>query len=175
MAKISGEALVNGAIQKIQDLYTSIFPNIPFEYTYLEEDFDRMHQQEQRISQLFNLFAGILLFISCLGLFGLSTFTVERRTKEIDIRKVLGANIQMIVRLLTRDFLILVLISFFIAIPIIWYVMQRWLEGYAYKVEIEWWMYGTAGLLALMIAIFTVSFQSVRAAMANPVKALRNE
>jgi putative ABC transport system permease protein len=121
------------------------------------------------------VFAIIAVVISCLGLFGLTAFTAERRAKEIGIRKVLGASIAGITRLLTKDFLKLVLIAVVIASPVAWYVMSKWLQDFAYRINISWWMFITAGLLVVVIAIITVSFQAIKAAIANPVKSLRTE
>ena len=124
---------------------------------------------------IFNGFAGLTVLVSCLGLFGLVAFTTERRTKEIGIRKVLGASILGIVTLLARDFLKLVLIAIVIASPIAWYAMNKWLQDFAYKINIEWWVFALAGFLAVGIALLTVSFQSVKAALMNPVKSLKTE
>ncbi len=151
------------------------FPETPFAYSFLDESFDRLYQTERKAGQLFNVFAGIAVLISCLGLFGLATFSAERRTKEIGIRKVLGASVSSIVALLSKDFLKLVLFAIVLASPIAWYVMNRWLQDFAYKVDIQWWVFALAGLLAVSIALLTVSFQSIKAALANPVKSLRSE
>jgi putative ABC transport system permease protein len=124
---------------------------------------------------LFNFFAGIAIFISCLGLFGLATYTAQVKTKEIGIRKVLGASVASIVELLSKDFLKLVIIAIVIATPLAWWAIHKWLEGFAYRTDIPWWIFAIAGLLALLIALVTVSFQAVKAAVANPVKSLRSE
>ncbi|GAA4399923.1 ABC transporter permease [Nibrella viscosa] len=142
---------------------------------FLDQNYARRYESDQRRGQLFLVSAGLAIFIACLGLFGLATFTAQRRTKEIGIRKVLGASVPGLVSMLSRDFLKLVLIAFFIATPIAWYAMNRWLQDFAYKVNIEWWMFALAGLLAVGIALVTVSFQSVKAALTNPVKSLRAE
>jgi putative ABC transport system permease protein len=151
------------------------FPERPFEYTFLDEDFNKMYQTEQRAGMLFILFAGIAIFIACLGLFGLVTFVASQRTKEIGIRKVLGASVAGITGLLAKDFLKLVIIAIVIASPIAYYFMQKWLADYAYHVEIQWWMFAVAGMAAVSIAFLTVCFQSIKAALANPVKSLRSE
>ena len=124
---------------------------------------------------LYRVFAGLCVFIACLGLFGLSAFTAEARTKEIGVRKVLGASVSSIVALLSKDFLKLVLIAILIASPIAWWAMNRWLQDFTYRISIEWWVFALAGLLAVGIALLTVSFQSVKAALMNPVKSLRSE
>jgi putative ABC transport system permease protein len=123
----------------------------------------------------FYVFAGLSLFIACLGLFGLSTFVVKRKVKEIGVRKVLGASVSGIVQLLSKDFMKLVLIALVIASPLAWYFMNNWLKDFAYRVEIHWWIFLVAGMVALLIALITISFQSIRAALANPVNSLRSE
>jgi putative ABC transport system permease protein len=152
-----------------------INPNSPFEYTFLDQDFQRNYEKEARIEQLIRYFALIGIFIACLGLFGLATFTAEQRIKEIGIRKVLGASVPNIVQLLSKDFVILVIVSILIASPIAWWVMNKWLQDFAYRINIEWWVFALAGVMSLLIALLTVSFQAVKAAVANPVKSLRTE
>ncbi len=141
----------------------------------LNEAFDQHYRAEVRFGQLFIYFAGLAIFIACLGLLGLISYTIVQRTQEIGIRKVLGATESSIVRLLSQDFLALVLLAFVIASPIAWYALQQWLKGFAYRVAIPWWIFGLAGLSATLIAMLTVSVQSVKAATANPVDSLRNE
>ncbi len=162
-------------VGQVQRLWHEQFPDKPFTYAFLDDTFNRTYQAETRTGQVFGWFAGLAVLISCLGLFGLATFTAEQRTKEIGVRKVLGASVSGIVALLSKDFLKLVLIAIVIASPIAWYAMNRWLQGFAYKIDIEWWMLALAGLLAVGIALLTVSFQSVKAALMNPVKSLRSE
>ncbi|GGB87648.1 ABC transporter permease [Dyadobacter sediminis] len=147
----------------------------PFEYTFLDEQFAAQYKSEQIFSKVFGLFTFLSIFITCLGLFGLAAFTAEQRTKEIGVRKVLGASVASIVALLSKDFLMLVLIALVIASPVAWYAMNYWLEAFAYRIEIQWWMFVLAGSLAIAIAFFTVFFQSVKAALLNPVKSLRSE
>ena len=149
--------------------------DMPFAYSFLNERFNTMYVSEQRVGQLFSIFAGLAVLIACLGLFGLAAFTTRQRTKEIGVRKVLGASVSSIVALLSKDFLKLVLIAIVIASPIAWWAMNRWLQDFAYRTEIEWWVFALAGLLAVGIALLTVSFQSIRAALMNPVKSLRSE
>jgi ABC-type antimicrobial peptide transport system permease subunit len=141
----------------------------------MSESFDLLYKSEQRTGRLFNIFAGIAIIISCLGLFGLATFTAEQRVKEIGVRKVLGASVTNITALLSRDLLKLVLIGNLIAWPVAWYLMHKWLENFAYQINISLWVFLLAGVLALLIALLTVSYQSVKAALANPVKSLRSE
>jgi len=147
----------------------------PFEYTFLDEQFAAQYRSEQIFSKVFGLFTFLSIFITCLGLFGLAAFTAEQRTKEIGVRKVLGASVVSIVTLLSKDFISLVLIALIIASPIAWYGMSHWLDTFAYKIRIQWWMFILAGLLAMLITFLTVLFQSVRAALLNPVKSLRSE
>jgi len=150
-------------------------PEYPFDYQFLDEQYNEMYKSEQRTGQLFNFFAGVAILVSCLGLFGLATFTAQQRTKEIGIRKVLGASVPGLVALLSADFLRLVLIGILVASPIAWWIMNQWLADFAYKINIQWWVFVLAGVLAVAIALLTVSFQSVRAALMNPVKSLRSE
>ena len=130
---------------------------------------------EVRISNLAAVFAVLAIFISCLGLFGLASFVAERRTKEIGVRKVLGASVFNLWSLLSKEFVVLVLISFLIAAPVAWYFMQHWLQNYQYRIHLSWWVFAATGIAALMITLLTVSFQSVKAAVANPVNSLRSE
>lgn len=163
------------AIKTVEKVWAETAPSYPLDYKFLDETFDRLYKNEQRSATLFNTFTIIAVLISCLGLFGLATFTAERRIREIGIRKVLGASISGIVKLLSTDFVILVLISVVIASPIAYYAMNNWLEGFAYRIEIHWWIFPIIGLLTVLIAVFTISFQSIKAAMMNPVKSLKSE
>lgn len=174
LAKVNGR-IGQQALKKAEATFATFFPNIPFEYTFLDDAFEKMHESEEKMTLLFQIFAGLLLIISCLGLFGLATFAVERRTKEIGIRKVLGASTQIIVQLLAKDFIKLVVIAVLIAIPLSWTAMQQWLENYAYRVEMQWWMFALAGVLTLVLAFMTVSVQSLRAAQENPANVLKND
>jgi len=147
----------------------------PFKYDFLDDSFKRLYESEQRTGLLFNIFAGMAIFISCLGLFGLAAYTAQVRTKEIGVRKVLGAHTTGIIRLLAKDFIKLVFIAILIATPIAWYAMHKWLQDFAYKTEMNWTIFLTAGLLVIIIALITISFHSIKAAIANPVKSLRTE
>jgi putative ABC transport system permease protein len=166
-----------GAVQKmlatIQDRCRRVLGGTPFSYGFVDQDLDRLYQSEAKMGLLFRIFSVLAIGISCLGLFGLATFATRRRTREIGVRKVLGAGEFSVVLLLTREFLVLVALALLIAFPIAWYAMHRWLEGYVYKVAISGWIFAGAGALALAVAFVTVSYQTVRAAMANPVDALR--
>lgn len=147
----------------------------PFEYSFVDEDFKKLFEGENLIGTLAALFAGLAIFISCLGLFGLAAYTAERRIKEIGIRKVLGASVTGITSLLSKDFLKLVIISCILAAPLAWYFMNKWLQDYEYRTVISWWMFVVPALIALAIALLTVSFQAIKAALMNPVKSLRTE
>src|SRR4029078_8865807 len=150
-------------------------PNEPFEYSFLDEDFQKNYEAENRLASIVGYFTVIAILISCLGLFGLATFSAEQRTKEIGVRKVLGASVTGIVALLSKDFLRLVAISVVIASPIAWWVMHKWLQDFAYRVNISWMVFLITTVVALTIALLTISFQAIRAAIANPVKSLRTE
>ena len=166
---------VQANVARLATLYRRYFPGNPFEYYFADEKYNQQYQTEQQYGLIFTTAASLAILIACLGLFGLAAFTAEQRTKEIGVRKVLGASVGSIVALLSKDFLKLVLIAIVIASPIAWYAMNRWLQDFAYKVAIEWWVFAGAGLLAVGIALLTVSFQSVKAALMNPVKSLRSE
>ncbi len=162
-------------IANLETKWKAMVPNQPFSYRFMDDSFASMYESEQRIGSIATAFAILAILISSLGLFGLASFTAEQRTKEIGIRKVLGANAGNIVGLLSRDFLKLVGISLIIAIPISWWAMNQWLQDFAYRINVGWWAFAAAGLGAVLIAILSVSYQSIKAAMANPVKSLRSE
>lgn len=172
--KIDGRH-VNQAIATVQNTWKRYQPNVPFEYTFLDEKFGQLYNSEQQQGSLFTIFSCIAIFIACLGLFGLSAFTISQRIKEVGVRKVLGASVPQIVKVLSVDFLKLVIIAALIAAPIAWYAMNKWLVDFAFRIEISWWILAMAGMLALIIAFATISFQSVKAALMNPVKSLRSE
>ncbi|WP_460948199.1 permease prefix domain 2-containing transporter [Spirosoma daeguense] len=163
------------ALAGLEKICKDLNPNFPFTYQFSDQEYARLYQSEQIVSQLSTFFACLAVFISCLGLFGLATFTAEQRTKEIGVRKVLGASVNSIVGLLSKDFLKLVAIAIVIASPVAWWAMNEWLQSFAYKIDLTWWVFALAGLIAIAIALLTVSFQSVRAALMNPVKSLRSE
>jgi len=166
---------VSPVLKAIDVSWKKLNPNEPFEYSFLDQDFQKNYDAENRLSSLLGYFTAIAIVICCLGLFGLATFSAEQRTKEIGIRKVLGASVGGIVALLSKDFLKLVAVSIIIASPIAWYVMNKWLQDFAYRTNIGWLVFAIAGVLALLIALITISFQAIRAAVANPVKSLRTE
>ena len=148
---------------------------VPFSYTFLDDRFNKSYESEQKIGLILSIFAGVTIFVACLGLLGLATFTAEQRTKEIGIRKVLGASITNIVSLLSMDFIKLVFIAFIVATPVAWYMMNKWLQDFAYKTYISGWIFLLVAVLAVAITIITVSFRAIRAAVVNPVDSLRAE
>jgi len=162
-------------LAKAEAIFKKYNPQYPFEYAFADDSYAKKFKDQQRTGVLAMLFAGLTIFISCLGLFGLASYTAENRIKEIGVRKVLGASVGSVTALLSKDFLLLVLLAFLIASPIAWYAMHTWLQGYTYKVNIEWWVFVLTGLLSAIIAFVTVSYQAVKAALANPVKSLRTE
>lgn len=163
------------AVANIEKVYKQYNPGFPFKYHFADEEFGNLYKAETVVSKLSNYFAFLAIFISCLGLFGLAAFTAEQRTKEIGVRKVLGASVTNLVGMLSMDFVKLVGIAALIAFPIAGYFLQNWLEKYAYRIDMEWWYFLVAGIAALLIALFTVSFQAIKAALMNPVKSLRGE
>jgi putative ABC transport system permease protein len=163
------------ALQKIEVVFKKFAPANPFEYTFVDEDYGKKFGDEERVGKLATFFAVLAIFISCLGIFGLASFTAEQRTKEIGIRKVLGASVLNLWQMLSRDFVILVVISCVIAIPISWYALSQWLLKYQYRTEIGWWIFAAAAIGALIITLLTVSYQSIKAAVANPVNSLKSE
>jgi ABC-type antimicrobial peptide transport system permease subunit len=168
-------AKTQDALAALEKLNKDINPKTPFSYQFADEAYAILYNNEQLASKLADCFATIAIFICCLGLLGLITFTAEQKTKEIGIRKVLGASVPNIIQMLSKDFLNLVLIASLIAFPIAWWAMNKWLQSFAYRVNASWWVFVVAGLLALFIALLTVSFQAIKAAIANPVKSLRTE
>lgn len=173
--KIKPTVSANAALAKIEAVFKSIVPSAGFDYKFVDEEYASKFSQEQRISKLATFFAVLAIFISCLGLFGLASFVAEQRSKEIGIRKVLGASLSNIWGMLSKDFVILVIISSFTAIPIAYYFMHQWLQKYQYRTEISWWIFLVTAVGALVITLLTVSFQAIKAAMINPMKSLRSE
>ena len=163
------------AIASAEKIWKEYNADFPFTYAFLDDTFNSLYQKEQQTGVLFRFFAAIAIFISCLGLLGLAMYTSQVRTREIGVRKVLGASISGIVKMLATDFIILVIIAIVIATPISWYVMKIWLQDFVYRIDIHWWIFLVAGIIALVIALLTISFQAVKAALANPVSSLRNE
>ena len=172
--KVSAKNLP-ATIRNIESKWNEMIPNRPFAYTFLDETFDKQYRGEDRFGNLFFYFAILAIFISCMGLLGLASYSTIQRTKEIGVRKVLGASVTDIVNLLSKDFLKLVVISFVIAAPVAWLFMSKWLRDFAYRTNLAWWMFLFAGITAVIIAFGTISFQAIKAAVANPVKSLRTE
>jgi putative ABC transport system permease protein len=166
---------INAYLNNIEDAWKKFAPNTPFDYSFLDQEFDALYRSEQRMGKVFGIFTFLSIFVACLGLFGLSIFTAERRKKEIGVRKVLGASVQSVVGLLSKDFLKLVMISAIIAFPVAWFAMNKWLEDFAYRITVSWLVFFIAAVAALLISLITVSFRAIKAAVANPVKSLRTE
>ena len=173
--KLKQQANVENAVARIESVIKSNNPGYPFNYIFMDDEFDRQFRSEALIGKLSRIFALLAIVITCLGLFGLAAYTAERRTKEIGIRKVLGASIPGITGLIAKEFVKLVIISSLISFPFAWWFMHNWLQDYAYRTQISWWVFAIAAALALLIAVFTISFQAIKAALANPVKSLRTE
>jgi len=172
--KVSGQN-VQASISHIQSTFTHYLPNTPFDFTFLDERFDKLYHSEQQQSTLFTIFACIAIFIACLGLLGLSAFTISQRVKEIGVRKVLGASVPQIVQELSKEFLALVTIAAVVALPLALYLMNQWLDSFASRTSVSWWILASAAAMAVIIAFATISFQSIKAATANPVRSLRSE
>lgn len=165
------KALLSG----LKNQWDAFKPEMSFAYTFMDERINNTYLAEQKTGQILGVFAGLTIFVACLGLFGLATFTAEQRTKEIGVRKVLGASVVSVVALLSKDFLKLVVVSILIAMPVAWYGMDKWLQGFEYRTDISWWMLALAGIISVAVALFTVSFQSIKAALMDPVRSLRSE
>jgi putative ABC transport system permease protein len=166
---------VQQTVAAIATLWKTVAPQRPLEYSFLDESFNRQYQAETKFGQLFALFTTLAIGIACFGLFGLALFSVKQRTKEIGIRKVVGASVAQIAALLSKDFITLVLIAICIGSPIAWYVMDKWIKGFAYRIHISWWIFILGGTIAVTIALFTIVYQALKAAIVNPVKSLRSE
>ena len=166
---------VNDVISALEKKWKQLAPTQPFEYSFLDDDFTSMYASEQRLGKIFAIFAGLAIIIACLGLFALSAFTAEQRTKEIGIRKVLGATVTSIVLLLSKEFGKLIIIAFVIAAPLSWFAVKWWLQGYTYKTEVGVLVYLVAGISSFLVAWLTMGYQSIKAAASNPVNSLRSE
>ena len=173
--KIKPGLSASAALPKIEAVFKKLIPAVPFDYQFADEEYALKFEAEERIGKLAWFFAALAILISCLGLFGLASFMAEQRTKEIGVRKVLGASVPDLWTLLTKDFVALVIISLFIAIPLAYYFMSEWLQNYQYRAALSWWIFAMAGTGALLITVITVSYQALKAAMMNPVKSLRTE
>jgi ABC-type antimicrobial peptide transport system permease subunit len=173
--KIKPQQNAEAALAAIQGVMKKDNPGYPFSYNFVDDQFNQLFLSEMLVSKLSRVFATLAIVISCLGLFGLAAYTAERRKKEIGIRKVLGATIANITTHLSKDFLQLIIVSCAVAFPLAYLAMYKWLKGYQYHIEIQWWVFAVAGVAAVVIALATISFQSIKAAIANPIKSLRSE
>jgi putative ABC transport system permease protein len=174
-ARVKPHTNLPGLLNQMQGIYKKYDHDTPFNYTFMDDAFNQQYKAEDRLASIFSVFTYITIILATLGLFGLAAFTIEQRTKEIGIRKVLGASLTSINTLLSLDFLKLVILSVVIASPIAWWAMHNWLQGFAYRINIQWWMFAAAGFIAVITAIITVSYHAIRAAIANPVNSLRSE
>jgi len=165
----------HNAIAAAQQQWKQYNNNIPFEYSFLDESFSQLYKSEEQTGSLFNIFSAVAIIISCLGLFALATYSAQVKTREIGIRKVLGSSVAGIVRLLAAEFMLLIILAILVAVPVAWYAMSKWLQDFAYRTDINWVVFAIAGMMAMIIAFITISFQSIKAALANPVKSLRSE
>ncbi|RYD81498.1 MAG: FtsX-like permease family protein, partial [Sphingobacteriales bacterium] len=173
--KLNKNKEASANIATIEKIFKKFNPEYPFEYAFADESYAAKFKSTEQMGTLASLFAGLTIFISCLGLFGLAAYMAESRIKEIGVRKVLGASVMGIASLLSKDFLKLVLVSFIIATPVAWYFMSGWLNEFSYRIGIEWWIFAIAGMASALIALLTVSYQAISAARSNPVKNLRTE
>ncbi|UJH90995.1 hypothetical protein LZ575_20340 [Antarcticibacterium sp. 1MA-6-2] len=168
-------AQLESSLDQVETVWNKFSPEYPLEYKFLDENFEVMYQSEDKLKTLLGVFTGLAIFVGCLGLFGLAAFSAERRKREIGIRKVLGASVENIVMLLSKDFVKLVLVALLIASPIAWYFMDGWLQDFAYRINIGWYVFLIAGISAVSIALLTVGFHAIKAAVSNPVKNIRTE
>jgi ABC-type antimicrobial peptide transport system permease subunit len=173
--RLAKSAGTHTAIEKIGKIFDKYNPAYPFQYKFVNDEYEHKFNLEVLVGKLAGVFAGLAIFISCLGLFGLAAYVAEQRTKEIGIRKVLGASIAQVWLLLSRDFIVLVVISCVIASPVAFYYLHNWLQNYSYRISIGIWVFIASGITAIIITLFTISFQAIKAALMNPVKSLRSE
>jgi putative ABC transport system permease protein len=175
MVRIGRGVNIPTTIETIKKIYNKYDISTPFEFLFMDEAFNARYKAEDKLAGILDVFTGLTILIACLGLFGLAAFSATQKTKEIGIRKVLGASVQNIVLLLTRDFIRLVVLAILLATPLAWYLMHGWLENFAYKTPIGWGVFAIAGSSAILIALLTVSFEAIRSAIANPIKSLKTE
>jgi putative ABC transport system permease protein len=166
---------VRATVAAVEREYKAVFPGNPFKYFFLDEHFNELYKADRQFGQVFSLFAALAILVACLGLFGLASFTAAQRTKEIGVRKVMGASVAQIVQLLYRDFVKLVLLANVVALPLAYLGLRKWLENYPFSTTLQWWMLAVPGVAVLGVALLTVSIQSIRAALANPADSLRSE
>ncbi|MFZ1454704.1 MAG: FtsX-like permease family protein, partial [Saprospiraceae bacterium] len=173
-AKIASNDLPSTAA-KIEKIYNEVYPEVVFEGKFFDETLQNYYKSESQLGLLYRIASLLAIFIACLGVFGLVAFVAQQKTKEIGIRKVMGASVFNLVSIISKDFLLLVFISMFLAFPIGYYLMGKWLDDFVYRIEIQWWIFAAIGIVALMITMISVSYQSIKAALMNPVKSLRSE
>jgi putative ABC transport system permease protein len=173
--RLNPDIKISDAITKVEAVFKKITPSVPFDYKFMDQEYEAKFRSEERIGKLVTVFASLAIFISCLGLFGLASYVAEKRTKEIGVRKILGASVGNLWQLLSKDFMILVIFSCLIAIPIAYHLLDNWLQQYAYKIEMSWWMFALAGISVIIITLLTVSYQIIKAAYINPVNCLKDE
>ena len=173
--KINPNMGIHDALPKIETAFKKIITSIPFDYKFVDEEYSLKFAAAERIGKLASFFTILAILISCMGLFGLASYVAEQRTKEIGVRKVLGASVFNLWKMLSKDFIVLVVIACFIAIPVAWYFLDSWLQQYEYRIHLSWWVFAGGVGCALLITLVTVSFQAIKAALANPVKSLRTE
>jgi ABC-type antimicrobial peptide transport system permease subunit len=166
---------ISSTLQSVKKIWEETFPNFVYEYKFLDDKIESFYKQESQLSDLYKIFAVIAIFLSCLGLYGLASFMAVQRIKEVGIRKVLGATVTSIIYLFSKEFILLISIAFVIAAPIAWYFMNNWLQDYVYRINVSWWLFAAGGLVAIIIALATISFQAIKAAIANPVRSLKTE
>ncbi len=166
---------ISSTLQAVKTIWEQTFPNFVYEYRFLDDRIAGFYKQQNQLAQLYKIFAAIAIFLSCLGLYGLASFMAVQRIKEVGIRKVFGATVGNIVYMFSKEFIILIAIAFAIAAPIGWYYTHQWLQDYVYRIGISWWLFAASGLVAIFIALATISFQAIKAANANPVNSLRSE
>lgn len=173
--KLSAQERTNDALAKVESIFKKYNPSGSFDYSFVNLEYGKKFSEVERIGKIASFFATLAILISCLGLFGMASFVAEQRTKEIGVRKVLGASVLNVWGLLSKEFIVLVFIAFIIASPVAYYYMHGWLQGYEYRTDLSWWIFAVAGLGAFALTLITVSFQAIKAALANPVKSLRSE
>ena len=173
--KLNPRLSVNDAIARIEPVFKKFNPASLFEYQFADLEFARKFYYEERVGKLAAIFSTLAIFVSCLGLFGLASFVAEQRTKEIGVRKVLGASVFQVWKMLTSEFVVLVIIASFVAMPIAGYLLNGWLSKYEYRINLAWWIFAISAAITLFVTVATVSYQAIKAAIANPVKALRSE
>jgi putative ABC transport system permease protein len=166
---------ISKTIAGIGSAWSKYFPNDPFNFYFLDDVFDQQYKADNLYGKIFSMFSFLAILIACFGLLGLSAYNILQRTKEIGIRKVMGASVSQVLFILSKDFMLLVGISLLVAVPVTWFIMHNWLKDFAYRINMPWWVFFIAGLLSVMIALITISFQTIKAAVANPVKSLRSE